>query len=50
MQAWSPLAAGSEGLLENPLLLSLSQKYQKSVPQIVLRWLIQRGIIPLVKV
>ena len=49
MQAWSPLAAGSEGLLENPLLLSLSQKYQKSVPQIVLRWLIQRGIIPLVK-
>lgn len=49
MQAWSPLAAGSEGLLDNPLLLSLSQKYQKSVPQIVLRWLIQRGIVPLVK-
>ena len=49
MQAWSPLAAGSEGLLDNPLLRQLSQKYQKSVPQIVLRWLIQRGIVPLVK-
>lgn len=49
MQAWSPLAAGSEGLLDHPLLLQLSQKYQKSVPQIVLRWLIQRGIVPLVK-
>ena len=49
MQAWSPLTAGSEGLLDHPLLLQLSQKYQKSVPQIVLRWLIQRGIVPLVK-
>lgn len=49
MQAWSPLAAGSEGLLTHPLLVQLSQKYQKSVPQIVLRWLIQRGIVPLVK-
>lgn len=49
MQAWSPLAAGSGGLLDNPQLLSLSQKYHKSVPQILLRWLIQRGIVPLVK-
>lgn len=49
MQAWSPLAAGSEGLLENPLLIQLGQKYHKSVPQIVLRWLTQRGIVPLVK-
>lgn len=49
MQAWSPLAAGSEGLLDNPQLLGLCQKYHKSVPQIVLRWLTQRGIVPLVK-
>ncbi len=49
MQAWSPLAAGSESLFDNPLLLQLSQKYHKTVPQIVLRWLIQRGIVPLVK-
>lgn len=49
MQAWSPLAAGNEGLLDHPLLLQLSQKYHKTVPQIVLRWLTQRGIVPLVK-
>lgn len=48
-QAWSPLAAGSEGVFENALLLQLGRKYHKSVPQIVLRWLIQRGIVPLVK-
>lgn len=49
MQAWSPLAAGSEGLLDNPQLCYISQKYHSSVPQIVLRWLMQRGIVPLVK-
>ncbi len=49
MQAWSPLAAGNAGLMNQPLLLQLSQKYHKTVPQIVLRWLVQRGIVPLVK-
>lgn len=49
MQAWSPLAAGDAGLMNQPLLLQLSQKYHKSVPQIVLRWLMQRSIVPLVK-
>lgn len=49
MQAWSPLAAGQNQLFENPLLCQLAEKYHKSVPQIVLRWLVQRGIVPLVK-
>jgi 2,5-diketo-D-gluconate reductase A len=49
MQAWSPLAAGNAGLFNNPLLQQLGQKYNKSVPQIVLRWLTERGIVPLVK-
>ena len=49
MQAWSPLAAGQNQLFENPLLRQLAEKYHKSVPQIVLRWLVQRGIVPLVK-
>lgn len=49
MQAWSPLAAGSIGLLDNPTLLEISRKHQKSVAQIVLAWLVQRGITPLVK-
>lgn len=49
MQAWSPLAAGQNQLFENELLLQLSEKYRKSVPQIILRWLLQQKIIPLVK-
>lgn len=49
MQAWSPLSAGQNQLFENPLLCQLAEKYHKSVPQIVLRWLVQRGIVPLVK-
>lgn len=49
MEAWSPLAAGKENLFENEKLLSLSKKYNKSVPQIVLRWLFQRGIVSVVK-
>lgn len=49
LQAWSPLAAGNARLFDNPLLQQLSHKYNKSVPQIVLRWLTERGIVPLVK-
>lgn len=49
MQAWSPLAAGKEDLFTNEILCSIAQKHGKSVAQIVLRWLIQRGIVPVVK-
>lgn len=49
MQAWSPLAAGQGRLFEEPLLCQLAQRHQRSVAQIVLRWLVQRNIVPLVK-
>ena len=49
MQAWSPLAAGKKDLFTNEILCSIAQKHQKSVAQIVLRWLVQRGIVPVVK-
>lgn len=49
MQAWSPLAAGQESLFTNETLCALAKKYNKTVAQIVLRWLTQRGIVPLVK-
>ena len=49
MQAWSPLAAGSGDLFSNELLASIAKSHQKSIAQIVLRWLIQRGITPVVK-
>ena len=49
MQAWSPLAAGKEDLFTNEILCEIAQKHQKSVAQIILRWLVQRGIVPVVK-
>lgn len=49
MMAWSPLAAGSADLCNNTVLCQIAEKYNKSVPQIILRWLTQRGIVPLVK-
>ena len=49
MQAWSPLAAGKEDLFSNEILCEIAQKHQKTVAQIILRWLVQRGIVPVVK-
>ncbi len=49
MQAWSPLAAGKEDLFTNQILCSIAKNHQKSVAQIVLRWLVQRNIVPVVK-
>lgn len=49
MQAWSPLAAGAGDLFMNPVLGKIAKKHEKSVAQVVLRWLLQRGIVPVVK-
>lgn len=48
MEAWSPLA-GKDKLFNNETMLSLANKYHKSVSQIVLRWIYQRQIISLSK-
>lgn len=47
IEAWSPLGRGR--IFENEILLELSRKYGKSLPQICLRWELQNGIIPLPK-
>ena len=49
MQAWSPLSAGQNSLFENTSLCQIAEAHGKSVAQVVLRWLTQRGIVPLVK-
>lgn len=43
VQCWSPLAAGKD--LDDPVLMELAKKYNKSVAQIILRWDIQRGLL-----
>lgn len=48
-QAWSPFTRGKLPIFEHPVLRSLSEKYGKSMYQIILRWHIQRGVIPLPK-
>ena len=45
--AWSPISRGS--VLSNELMIDLSQKYKKSIVQIVLRWHMQKGVIPIPK-
>lgn len=47
--AWSPLAAGQKSIFNNELLACIAKKHQKTIAQVVLRWLIQRNIIPIVK-
>lgn len=49
MQARSPLAAGRKDLFSNKILCAIAQKHHKTVAQIILRWLLQRGIVPVVK-
>lgn len=43
-QAWGPLARGRDGIMENPVLAAIAAKHGRTVPQIILRWLLQRGI------
>ncbi|CAJ1331897.1 unnamed protein product [Effrenium voratum] len=47
VQAFSPLAHGQLALLEDPLLKKLGAKYQRSPAQVVLSWLLQKGIAPI---
>jgi 2,5-diketo-D-gluconate reductase A len=44
IQSWASFAEGRNDMFQNEHLLSLAKKYDKSVAQIILRWLIQRGV------
>lgn len=49
LEAWFPLGHGNPLLTDQPVLIGLSQKYRKSVQQIILRWHIQSGHIVIPK-
>ncbi len=49
IEAWAPFGEGRNGLFENKTLKEIGNKYQKSVAQVILRWLIQRGVIVVCK-
>lgn len=48
-EAWAPFAEGKNGLFQHPILTAIGAKKGKSVGQVVLRWIYQRGIVSLAK-
>ena len=48
-EAWAPFAEGRNHIFENPTLRSVATRHKRSVPQVILRWLSQRGIVVLSK-
>ncbi len=48
-EAWAPFAEGRNNIFQNEVLMSLAQKHGRSVAQIILRWLVQRGIVAIPK-
>jgi 2,5-diketo-D-gluconate reductase A len=49
IESWGPFAEGKNNIFQNEILLSIASKYNKSVAQIILSWLIQRGIVVIPK-
>lgn len=48
-QAWAPFAEGLKGMFDEPILKEIAEKYNKTVPQIILRWNVQQGVIVIPK-
>jgi diketogulonate reductase-like aldo/keto reductase len=49
IESWGPFAEGKNNLFHNELLASIGKKYNKSIAQVVIRWLTQRGIVTIPK-
>jgi 2,5-diketo-D-gluconate reductase A len=49
IESWGPFAEGKNNLFANEILVSIAGKYNKSVAQVVLRWLTQRGVVAIPK-
>ncbi|ULO04888.1 aldo/keto reductase [Paenibacillus sp. 19GGS1-52] len=49
IESWAPFAEGKNNLFQNELLGSIAEKYNRSVAQVVLRWLTQREVVVIPK-
>ena len=49
MMAYCPLASGQAGLLQDPVLVPMAARHGVTVSELVLRWHMQRGVIPVPK-
>ena len=49
IEAWAPFAEGRNNMFSNEVLTEIGKKYNKSVAQVILRWLTQRDVVALSK-
>lgn len=49
LEAWAPFGEGRKGIFTNEILKSIGDKYSKSNAQVIVRWLLQRGVTVLAK-
>ncbi|WP_157306981.1 aldo/keto reductase [Chitinophaga tropicalis] len=49
LESWAPFAQGKNNIFNNELLKALSSKYNKSIAQVALRWLIQKEVVVIPK-
>lgn len=49
MESWGPFAEGKNNIFHNEVLSSIAKKHEKSVAQVIVRWLTQRGVVVIPK-
>jgi 2,5-diketo-D-gluconate reductase A len=49
IEAWAPFAEGKHDIFKSELLRSISAKHGKTIAQVILRWLVQRGVVVIPK-
>jgi diketogulonate reductase-like aldo/keto reductase len=49
LESWAPFAEGRNNLFQNEVLMSIADRHHRSVAQVVIRWLIQRGVVVIPK-
>ena len=49
IEAWGPFAEGKNNIFQNAVLLAIAETHGKSVAQVILRWLTQRGVVAIPK-
>ena len=45
IMSWGPFAEGRNNLFSNPVLKEIAERYDKTIAQVALRWLLQRGVV-----
>ena len=49
IESWGPFAEGKNNIFQNELLRGIAAKYNKSIAQVILRWLVERGVVAIPK-